>query len=189
MRLKALLIVPPLLCLAACELRDTAPHAPGVVDVEKVLRDSRAAQAARVHLSQARANLQKGLEMLETEYKDAPENERREVLAEGLMALNRQMATEEQAASQVVLQMMREEVSAWRKSSKAPYVMERRNLLDVDAELDVTAAIIEEMNKREPKFAAPPRVEVRKREAPRAGESGSQQGKKDEKKPTLPVRR
>ena len=97
------------LALAACESASQSGPAVGMVDVEQVLRESAPAQAARKHLEAARAVLQKGMNALEEEWKDAPEAERRKAVAEGLAALNRQMANEEAAANAVVMQLLREE--------------------------------------------------------------------------------
>ena len=162
------IFAPVLALMLALALPAQAAPVMGVVDVQKVLKESKAAGAARAHLEQARAALQMGLDALEAEYKGAPEAERRRVLSEGLMTLNRQMSIEEQAANQVVLQMMQEEAAKWRASSKASCVITLQNLLDADKSVDVTDKIIAAMNKRTPKFAELPRVDGKKREAPKA---------------------
>ncbi len=152
------------LALAACESDRQAGPPLGIVDVERVLRESAPAQAARRHLEEARAVLQKGMEALEQEWKDAPEAERRKAVTEGLAALNRQMAAEEAAANAVVMKLLREECEKWRATRRAPAVASRQNLLASDAGADITAEVIAAMNARSPEFPPLPTVQVKKRE-------------------------
>ncbi len=70
------------LALAGCEFDKQSGPLMGIVDVERVMRESVPAQAARKHLEEARAVLQKGMDDLEKEWKDAPETERRKAIAE-----------------------------------------------------------------------------------------------------------
>ena len=152
------------LALAACESASQSGPGVGIVDVAQALRESAPAQAARKHLEAARAVLQKGMNALEEEWKDAPEAERRKAVAEGLAALNRQMANEEAAANAVVMQLLREECEKWRATHKAVAVASRRNLPAADAGADITAEVIAAMNARSPVFPALPTVQVKKRE-------------------------
>lgn len=152
------------LALAACESASQSGPGVGIVDVERVMRESAPAQAARKHLEAARAVLQKGMNALEEEWKDAPEAERRKAVAEGLATLNRQMANEEAAANAVVMQLLREECEKWRATHKAVAVASRRNLLAADAGADITAEVIAAMNARSPVFPALPTVQIKKRE-------------------------
>jgi len=152
------------LALAACESASQSGPAVGIVDVEQVLRESAPAQAARTHLEAARAVLQKGMNALEEEWKDAPEAERRKAVAEGLAALNRQLAAEEAAANAVVMQLLRGECEKWRATHRVPAVASRQNLLAADAGADITAEVIAAMNARSPVFPALPTVQIKKRE-------------------------
>ena len=152
------------LALAACEAGPQSGPVTGIVDVERVMRESAPAQAARRHLEEARTVLQKGMEALEQEWKDAPEAERRKAVAEGLAALNRQMAAEEAAANALVMKLRREECEKWRATHKALAVASRQNLLAADAGADITAEVIAAMNARSPEFPPLPTVQVKKRE-------------------------
>ena len=152
------------LALASCESGQQSGLATGIVDVERVMRESAPAQAARRHLEEARTVLQKGMEALEQEWKDAPEAERRQAVAEGLAALNRQMAAEEAVANALVMKLLREECEKWRATHKALAVASRQNLLAADAGADITAEVIAAMNARSPEFPQLPTVQVRKRE-------------------------
>ena len=155
-----------LLCLAlvGCESEKQSGPVMGIVDVERVMRESVPAQAARKHLEEARAVLQKGMDDLEKEWKDAPEAERRKAIAEGLTALNRQMANEKAAADAVVMQLLREECEKWRATKKAVAVTSKQNLLASDAGSDITAEIVAAMNARVLEFKPLPTAQVKKRE-------------------------
>ena len=151
-------------CLAACEAGSQSAPVMGIVDVERVMRESAPAKAARKHLEEARAVLQKGMNALEQEWKDAPEADRRKAVAEGLAALNRQMANEEAAANAVVMRLLREECEKWRATRRATAVASRQNLLAADAGADITAEVMASMNARSPEFPPLPTVQVKKRE-------------------------
>ena len=151
------------LALTACESTPQPGPVTGVVDVERVLRESSPAKDARKHLEEARAVLQKGMDALQEEWKDAPEAERHKAVAEGLAALSRQMAAEEAAANAVVMKLLREECEKWRATHKALAVASRQNLLAVDAGADITTEIVAAMNARSPEFSPLPAVQVTKR--------------------------
>ena len=151
--------------LAACESAPQPGPSTGIVDVERVLRESGPAKAARKHLEEARAVLQKGMDALQEEWKGAPEADRRKAVDEGLAALNRQLASEEAAANAVVMKLLREECEKWRATHKAVSVVSKQNLLAADAGADISAEIVAAMNARSPEFPALPTVQVQKRNA------------------------
>ncbi|MCR5814708.1 MAG: hypothetical protein K6G15_09480 [Desulfovibrio sp.] len=128
------------------------------------MRESSPAQAARKHLEEARNVLQKGLQSLEEEWKDAPEDERRKVLAEGLAALQQRMAVEENLANRQVMALLEEECEKWRATHKAVSVVSRQSLLAADNATDITPEIVAAMNARVLEFPAQPFVQVKKRE-------------------------
>ena len=164
MHILPVLALLPCLALAACDRGEQSAPPVASVDVERAMRESAPGQVARKHVTEARAILQKGLEQLTQEWKDAPEAARRKAMSEGLAALNRQMATEEAAANAVVMKLLQEECEKWRATRKAVAVAPRQSLLAVDAGADITAEIIAAMNARAPEFPALPKVQVKKRE-------------------------
>lgn len=164
-QISAILFCEPLFLhsLSACQNESTKVI--GVVDVERVLTESVPGKAALAHLEQAKAVLQKGLKDLEEEWKDASDEEKRRVLTEGLAALNRQMAVEEQAARKVVADIMLEEIRGWRLTHKASCVIARQNLLDADKTVDVTDEILHAMASKTATFAPLPTVNIKKRDS------------------------
>lgn len=152
----AMFLVP--LCMA--EVVQAASPVIAVLDVEKVLKDSKASAQGREHLAAARKSLEAGWAELQKKWQGKPEKQRKQVLAEGLRALNTQMANEESAANKVVLALMQKKVQEWRKSNNCQYVIARQNLLDAGETADITAAVIALMDKETPKFAELPKVTV-----------------------------
>lgn len=150
-----------LLCifLTGCLNFDDSPKV-GVVDVERVLRESNAAQAAIKHLGAVRQRLDAGWSELQKAYAAMPQKEREQALTQGLQALRRQMALEEAAAKQVVVNLMQAEAARWRENNKAQMVLPSKGLLDTAPGMDITQAIVEAMNLHEPAFAALPTVHV-----------------------------
>lgn len=158
------------LMLTGCE-GDESPQAEekalvGVVDVQKIMQQSVPAKAAAQHLQEARAVLQKGLKDLEEKWKDAPENEKRRVLTEGVVTLNRQMAREDAAAKQIVGQIMQEECAKLRAEQKLTFVVARQTLIDADSQTDITDNVLKAMETRVAQFPPLPKVDVKDRPAP-----------------------
>lgn len=154
----------------ACTADQASAASPviAVLDVEKVLKDSKASAQGREHLAAAKKSLETGWAELQKKWQDKPEAQRKQVLANGLKALNTQMANEEAAANKVVLALMQKKVREWRKSNKCQYVIAKQNLLDADEPTDITAAVIALMDKETPKFAALPQVTVHEPKAEEA---------------------
>lgn len=150
-------------CLLGGCLEGSTSAAPqtAVVDLGRIMSQSRAAEAGRAHLAKARQRLEQGFADLQKAWAKAPDKEREAVLRDGALTLRRQMAAEEAAVQNVVNGLLLEEVKAWRKAHKAALVLPRRNVLDADAGLDITAAILKGMDARKAVFPALPVVSVK----------------------------
>ena len=150
-------------CLLGGCLEGSTSAAPqtAVVDLERIMSQSRAAEAGRAHLAQARQRLEQGFADLQKAWAKAQDKEREAVLRDGALTLRRQMAAEEAAVQNVVNGLLLEEVKAWRKAHKAALVLPRRNVLDADDSLDITAAILKGMDARKAVFPALPVVSVK----------------------------
>lgn len=150
-------------CLLGGCLEGSTSAAPqtAVVDLERIMSQSRAAEAGRAHLAQARQRLEQGFADLQKAWAKAPDEEREAVLRDGALTLRRQMAAEEAAVQNVVNGLLLEEVKAWRKAHKAALVLPRQNVLDADDTLDITAAILKGMDARKAVFPALPVVSVK----------------------------
>ncbi|MDY0260748.1 MAG: OmpH family outer membrane protein [Desulfovibrio sp.] len=150
-----------LLCifLTGCLNFDDSPKV-GVVDVDRILRESRAAQAAVRHIDAVRQRLDAGWNELQKMYAASLPAEREQALAQGLNTLRRQMALEEAAARQVVVNHMQTEVARWRESTKAQMVLPRNGMLDAAPGTDITGTIMDAMNQHDPVFSSLPTVHV-----------------------------
>lgn len=150
-------------CLLGGCLEGSTSAAPqtAVVDLERIMSQSRAAEAGRAHLAQARQRLEQGFADLQKAWAKAPDKEREAVLRDGALTLRRQMAAEEAAVQNVVNGLLLEEVKAWRKAHKAALVLPRRNVLDADAGLDITTDVLKGMDARKAVFPALPVVSVK----------------------------
>ena len=150
-------------CLLGGCLEGSTSAAPqtAVVDLERIMSQSRAAEAGRAHLAQARRRLEQGFADLQKAWAKAPDKEREAVLRDGALTLRRQMAAEEAAVQNVVNGLLLEEVKAWRKAHKAALVLPRQNVLDADDTLDITASVLKGMDTRKAVFPALPVVSVK----------------------------
>lgn len=154
------------LLLSACVGNDSSIEAATpdiyVVDVERVMQTSRAAELGRTHLEEARKGLVKGYNELEDAWKNQPETERKRVAAEGIQTLNRQMTIEQQAITKIVTELMLKQIQAWRTARNAALILAKQNILDAADNLDITKEIIDAMNKEDPEFPSLPIVSIKK---------------------------
>lgn len=160
--MKKLIILSAILAVMVCHMTVYAVEANYyVVDVQKVLSDSRAAAKGREHLQEVRKALESGYADLKTAWSKAGQSEREAVLADGARKLAAQLALEEQAVTRVITDMMLDEIKKWRRTNKAGMVLPRQNTLDVDEGLDITKGIIFAMDDKEPNFASLPVINVK----------------------------
>lgn len=143
-----LMLILPLLSTAHAEVF-------AVVDTEKVLSESAPAKAGEAHLQKVRAALEKALEdRLKTPKGRANAPAVQRAVREGALALEQQMTTEHQAVRQVVQATMEKAVKNWRsKNKKYLAVISKQSLLDSDAAVDVTPAIMREMARQTVTFS------------------------------------
>jgi Skp family chaperone for outer membrane proteins len=167
----ALLLVLTLFCSAA------HANALAVVDAERVFRESLPGQTGEAHLTQVRNILQKGLDDLRKLYQGKENTaEAAAALREGQAALERQFAAERQAVRQVLAAHLENAIRVWfavnAKSSAISAVAPASAFFVYSPTLDVTLAVIEEMNKAKPTFRALPSVTVQapsKKAGPQGG--------------------
>ncbi len=133
-----------------------------VVDTARIFSQSTPGKAGEEHLSKVRQVLQKGMDDLQALYKGKEETaEAQAALRDGFMALERQMGLERQAVLKMLNDLLVGAVKTWRAANKRyTAVMNRELMLDADAGIDVTDAVMKEMNKLQPKFADLPSVTV-----------------------------
>lgn len=132
-----------------------------VVDVQKVFKESAVAEKARNHLEQVRFSLQKGLKEIEDVYGVKGSHPSPEVLQEGIQCLELQFKAEEQAANQIVAQVLATTAQAWSDEHPDKVVMARNLVLGVGKNADITNDIIENMKAISPLFADVPTVTVK----------------------------
>ena len=162
-----------------------------VVDAERIFRESAPGKAGEAHLQQARDILQKGLEELRGHYK-GKENTAEAVAAlrEGQAALERQFAAERRAVRQVLATTLENVIRVWfavnAKSGAISAVAPAGALLAYSPALDVTDAVLREMDKEKPIFHALPSVKVSTN--PAAGPQANP-GKPDPAAPARPPAR
>ena len=136
-----------------------------VVDVERIFRESVPGKAGEAHLGQARGILQKGLDELRNLYKGKEDTaEAKTALREGQAALERQFAADRLAVRQVLAAHLENVVRVWfaanaqRSGTRA--VIPASALFAYSPTLDITDAIMREMNKETPAFPPLPTVTV-----------------------------
>ena len=137
-----------------------------VVDVERVFRESAPGKAGEAHLLQARDILQKGFDELRALYKDRENTPEAEAaLREGQAALERQFAADRLAVRQVLAAHLENVVRVWfaanGKSSAIHAVAPASSFFAYSPALDVTEAVMREMDKEKPVFHALPSVTVK----------------------------
>ncbi|EJJ4342563.1 hypothetical protein NI443_004825 [Salmonella enterica] len=132
-----------------------------VVDVQKVYRESAVADKARAHQEQVRVSLQKGLEEIDAVYGTKGSHPSSQILQEGAQRLELQFKAEEQAANQVVAQVLATTTQAWSEEHPDKVVIARNLVLGAGKNADITGDILEKMKTVTPVFAEVPTVTVK----------------------------
>ena len=156
-------------CALLCVLAFCSGAAQGadlaVVDVERIFRESVPGKAGEAHLAQARDVLQKGFEELRGFYKGKEDTaEARVALREGQVALERQFAADRLAVRQMLTAYLENVVRVWFAANAQRLaisaVVPASALFAYSRALDVTEAVMREMDKEKPTFHALPTVTV-----------------------------
>lgn len=147
--------------LAACVDFGASPQI-AVVDTARILAESAPAKAGEAHLQQVHAVLQKGLDDVQALYKGKEQSpEAQQAVREAHTALERQLTVERQAVLHILGNMLDRCVKQWRVAYPThSIVISKQMLLDSDNSLDVTPAIMTEMNAAQPVFPPLPTVTV-----------------------------
>lgn len=133
-----------------------------VVDTNRILLESTPAKEGEAHLIKVREVLQKGLDDLQALYKGKEKTaEAQTAIRQGYQALEQQLAVERQAVLQVLGAALDTSIKGWRgKNTKYLVVISAQALLDSAASVDVTTAVMQEMNKQKVTFPALPTVQL-----------------------------
>ena len=137
-----------------------------VVDVERIFRESVPGKAGEAHLKQARDILQKGLDELRALYKGKEDTaEARGALRDGHAALERQFAADRLTVRQTLSAHLENVIRVWfavnAKSSAINAIAPASAFFAYSPSLDVTDAVMREMDKEKPTFHALPSVTVK----------------------------
>ena len=144
----------------------------GVIDVQKIFRESAPGKAAATHMQEVQKILQKGMDDVLAMHKGQENTpQAQQAIAEAQQLLNRQLAVEQQATNNVLERELREAVSAWLKANKRiKMVLAKQLTLGSTGDIEFTAGVMKEMNKRKPTFPALPKVTIN-RPAATSGEA------------------
>ena len=158
-----------LCCVLLCVLAffNGAAQAAGlaVVDVDRIFRESAPGKAGETHLGQVRDILQKGLDELRGFYKGKEDTaEARAALRDGQAALEQQFAADHLAVRQVLSATLAKVILAWfaanAQGTAISAVAPASAFFAYNPALDVTDAVMQEMDKEKPAFHPLPTVSV-----------------------------
>ena len=135
-----------------------------VIDVDKILAQSVPGQKGQKHLQEVQKILQKGYDDLAAAWRGREKTpDGQKALAHAQLVLERQMQAERSAVLTALHTELAAAAEAWRKKSPgALAVVGRQSVYAFAPQIDATAAVMREMNKRSPKFAPLPSVTVKK---------------------------
>ncbi len=150
--------------LSAVCLASAAVAGPvAVVNVDKILSESKAAKAGQAHLVEAQKILQGAYDKLAEMYKGKEQtDEAKKVLAQAEYTLNQQMDRERAAVNSVLSQQLSVAVNQWYKknSSKYDIVLSSRLVLAFSNTVNITPDILKIVDSYTPKFPELPKVTV-----------------------------
>jgi Skp family chaperone for outer membrane proteins len=152
-----LLAITATMCLGA--VRD--PSGIAAVDTERILRESRAAQAGMAHLDAVMSELQKGWEELQKAAENEPEEQRRRALAQGMRTMQQQLQAEESAVRRMILKALAAEAKTYRqRHTGIAAVIPKEALPDGTPHTDITEEILDAMFLREITLPILPQVKA-----------------------------
>ena len=146
----------------------------GVIDVQKIFNESAPGKAAAAHMQEVQKILQKGMDDVLAMHKGQENTpQAQQAIAEAQQLLNRQLAVEQQATNAVMERELRAAVSEWLKANrKTKMILSKQLTLGSTGDIEYTAGVMKEMNKRKPTFPALPKVTInRPAPAPASGEA------------------
>lgn len=143
-------------------IANAAPAILAVVDTGYILTESLPGKAGDEHLRKVREVLQQGLDELQHVYRGKENtDEAQSALRQGHTDVEQQLMAERQAILQALGDALQTSVKAWRtKNSHIQAVISKQLLLDFEQSIDVTAAILQEMNRQQVVFSPLPAVQV-----------------------------
>lgn len=134
-----------------------------VVDSSALTARSKPGKAAAQYLAGVQNILQKGLDDLVKSYKGKEHTpEAVNAVARAKATLDQELALRQRAVSVEMDRVIREAVRAWRGKNESVLVLPASGLVDYGAGVDVTSAVLPELDKLSLKLPDPPKVSVTK---------------------------
>ncbi len=159
-----IIILAAFLAIFAADCGAALADSVAVVDTARIFKSSKPGKAAEEHMRKVRSVLLKGLNDLQEAYKgreNTPEGV--DALREGQAALERQLAVERQAVSQVLAATLENVIRVWVGVNKQyDVVLSKDMVLGSNRRADVTDSILNDMDKENPQFPDLPKVTVSK---------------------------
>ena len=189
------LLLLSLLCAACQQGEEKASGANfAVVDIVRVMRDSEPGKAGIKYLETLQADIQKQLDDIQAGLEKDPDNEDlQKQLQTVYMNAQQQMGEEQQNVLSQLQNVTKRVMDDFRKAKGYDLLFSAETLSSYDEKLDVTNALLEEMNKQKvtfvpldnaaddaPKADAPAEKADQKAEAPAAKKADAPDGKKAE---------
>ena len=135
-----------------------------VIDADRILVQSLPGQKGQKHLEQVQKILQKGYDDLAAAWRGREKTaDGQKALAHAQLILERQMQAERSAVLTVLNTELAAAAERWRKKNPGTLAVTGRQTVYAFApQIDVTSAVLREMNRRSPRFAPLPSVTVKK---------------------------
>lgn len=187
MRIRFLVLSLLVLCLAVSGCQQTQEPAVkvGVVDMNRLLRDSEPGKEASRFLEGMQKEIQQQIDDVQARLGKDPENEnlQRELQAIYMGGLQRINAEQQNVVSQL-LDLTQRLVNNYRKANGLSVVLGTDVAVAYDPALDVTNALLDEMNKQKVNFVS---VSNPQPEAPAAAEAPAAEAAQDAKAADKPA--
>lgn len=174
------ILVPALvcgLCLFGTLAGVSAAAEVAVVDTARIYADSKPGKAAAEHLKRVSVALQQGLDKVAAACKGRENGqEARQALAGAHAVLQRELAAQRQAVAAELNRLLTEAVRRWRTKNRGfVLVLPKQDALYADGGIEVTRAVMAELDRLQARFPKLPDVSVN---LPVPGKSGTGNGGK-----------
>lgn len=141
---------------------DSAGNTIAVVDLERLYKTSDAARKRDEHLNAVEKTLTGGLDEARRQYAGMPDTEKNALLVQDMKVLRAQWVIEQQRAQQVLTLAVGEAVKIWgEQHQNVRLVLPGRLTLSSDPSLDITEAVLTQLNQMPLTFAPLPVISIR----------------------------
>ncbi|WP_326469260.1 hypothetical protein VPX56_00595 [Enterobacter wuhouensis] len=141
------------------------------VDTQKVMVDSGLARQEAEHLQAVYGALKEGLALVESHYGSMEKENRQQAEQSDRQILEMQWQAEQRSARQIVNNVMLRTIAGWQQKKRIDAVLPKQSALALNADMDVTADITDELRTATITFGKLPEINLKQADSRNADQA------------------